>query len=385
MPLEIIEKDNAKINIDGQCASRFASVLQAFGENFRSLDELGAGLCVYHEGEKVVDIWGGYCDPERSKPWEQDTIVSMASVFKGMMSFCIHRLAYQGRISYDAPVAAYWPEFAQSGKSEVTVRQAISHHAALQFTDAAEPGDILHWDKYKGCVEQQAPEWEPGKKGVYHTFSIAPIIGGLVEAVTGQRIWDYFRAEIAEPLGVDYQLSLTEAEHQRLCPDYNTDAFQSQISIDPSVLQRFFKPVGDLSSLIGGKNVPIQGCPNLGSAGNARGVARIFAYASMGGTLDGIEFLSPDIIDEFTQEQWNHPCPIWGMNFRHALGLLLNQPDTYFGPNPNAFGTAGAGESFGMADRENKISIGYCLNSWYPDMAIGSRAKKLIDSVYTCI
>lgn len=93
--------------------------------------------------------------------------------------------------------------------------------------------------------------------------------------------------------------------------------------------------------------------------------------------------VSPQTIDLMTQSQWRSPCAVWGTPMNTALGLLINDPEFfYIDPNPNAFGTAGAGGSFGMADRENRLSMSYSVNRWWPALAPGDRERSLIDAAY---
>jgi len=83
------------------------------------------------DGEMVVDLWAGHADAAHTRPWERDTIVNVYSTTKGMTAICAHRLVDQGLLDLDAPVAKYWPEFAQAGKEELPVRYLLSHRAGL--------------------------------------------------------------------------------------------------------------------------------------------------------------------------------------------------------------------------------------------------------------
>ncbi len=382
--IETIGTPNGDIAIGGSCDPRYRKLYDAFAENFRSLNELGAAVALYKDGEKLVDLWGGYMDVDRRRAWTEHSIVSMASVVKGMMALGVHMLADQGKLDYDAPVADYWPEFAQNGKELVTVRQAISHHAAIHFIDAAEPGDYHRWERMVAAVAKQKPEWAPGTRGVYHTTSFIFILGKLIAAATGEMPWDWFRREVTEKLGVEYNLRCTAADIANFGPDIDTAHFVAGARMPQEVIRRFFAGMGDPALTLSPeerRQLPFQA-----TAGNARGVARLFSFCAMNGALDGIRIFSPKTIDLMTQVQWYAPCPVWGTPMRTAMGLLLNDPDFfYIGPNPNAFGTAGAGGSFGFADRENRMSMSYALNRWWPALALGNRARRLVDAAYTAI
>jgi CubicO group peptidase (beta-lactamase class C family) len=320
-------------------------------------------------------------DEERTRPWEEHSIVTTASAMKGMMALALHMLAEQGRLDYDAPVARYWPEFAQGGKENITVRQAISHHAAIHMNDHAQPGDYFRWDAMVAAIAKQTPEWEPGTRGVYHTISIIFILGKLIQCVTGEYPWDYFRREVTEKLGVEFHQRLTDAELPLFGVDFDTRYFIEQANLPPEVTARFFAGMGDIATALSSDEMSKIGY--LTSAGNARGLAKFFAFCAENGELDGVRIFSPRTIDLLSEPQWYEPCAVWGTPFHAALGVLVNDPEFfYIGPNPKAFGTAGAGGSFALADRENRLAMGYALNRWWPALALGDRARALVDAAY---
>ena len=164
-------------DVQGECAPEFSAVRDAFAENFESREELGASVCVYAEGRKVVDLWGGFEDAGRTAPWRKETIVNMMSVFKGVIALCVHMLAERGKLRLDEPVATYWPEFAQGGKAAITVKQLMSHQAGLIYPDHAPEGSYFDWDVMISALERQTPEWPPGSRGAYHSSTYV-FLGG---------------------------------------------------------------------------------------------------------------------------------------------------------------------------------------------------------------
>jgi CubicO group peptidase (beta-lactamase class C family) len=266
------------------------------------------------------------------------------------------------------------------------VRQAISHHAAIPFCDACKPGDFFRWDAFVAAIAKQKPEWQPGTRGCYHTLTIFPILGHLIESVSGQRPWDYFREQVTNRLGVDYHFRMQAAELARFSADVETEHFFKDAPAAPDVWARFMRPIGDYTRMADNLTPDeIAQLPFLMAGGNARGVARMFAFAAMNGELDGIRILSRRTIDLMTEPQWDEPCAVWGSPMKTALGLLCNNSFFYVGPNPKAFGTAGGGGSFGMADRENRLSVAYSLNRWWPALALGDRARALVDATYASL
>ena len=140
-------------DIHGDCDPRFSGVREALARNFTDHDEIGSAVTVYHDGQKVVDLWGGHMDAARSKPWCEDTLCIMYSIAKSMCATSVHILADRGLVDLEAPVAEYWPEFAQNGKADIKVRHVISHNCGVCFADATEAGDIYHYDRMIAALE----------------------------------------------------------------------------------------------------------------------------------------------------------------------------------------------------------------------------------------
>ena len=153
------------IQVEGGCHSDFSSVEETFRENFASRSELGAAVCVYKDGEKIVDLWGGHRDEARTQPWTEHTIVLMSSIAKSMSALSVHMLVDRGQVSLDEPVARYWPEFAQSGKENILLRHTISHQCGVIFCDAAKPGDFFDYPAQVAAIAVQEPAWPAGSQG----------------------------------------------------------------------------------------------------------------------------------------------------------------------------------------------------------------------------
>ena len=145
------------IPIHGHCADQFAPVRDAFVQNFAQRGEVGARVAIIRQGETVVDLWGGHTDQSCQQQWQDDTLVCTMSVSKGVVALCAHLLAARGLLDYDAPVVQYWPEFGAAGKSQITVRQAMSHQASLAIIDEAQPGDATDWETFTSKIAAQAP------------------------------------------------------------------------------------------------------------------------------------------------------------------------------------------------------------------------------------
>ncbi len=202
--------------VHGHCDERFAPVRAAFEENFRDRGELGAAVTVVADGETVVDLWGGHADAAGTRLWERDTLVNVWSTTKGPVALCAHILADRGLLDLDAPVAAYWPEFAAAGKEKVLVRHLLSHRAGL--SGLREPHSLAQLCDWRLTVERLAatePWWEPGTRSGYHALTYGFLVGEVVRRVSGLLPGAFLEREVTRPLGIDFTVGLPETEAGR--------------------------------------------------------------------------------------------------------------------------------------------------------------------------
>ena len=385
-----------RIEVKGQCDSRFSAVQKAFEENFASLGEVGASVAVYLDGKPVVDLWGGYADAARSRPWERDTIVNVYSATKGMTVICAHRLVDQGKLDMDAPVARYWPEFAQAGKGDMPVRYLLSHRAGLPAVKAPLPPEALFdWDAMTHALAAQEPWWAPGTQHGYHALTFGWLVGEVVRRISGRSLGTYFREEIAEPLGADFHIGFDAVHDARTAdmiaapppPPGETDLLQELMTKNPeSMIARAltnppWKPgVTDNTREWRGAEIP-------GANGhtNARALARIYGALALGGELDGVRILSLEAIERAIVEQSNGQDAVLGMVSRFGLGFSLNSETFPMGPNPHSFGHPGAGGSLGFADLDARIGFGYAMNQMRTEAGEDRRYERLTDALYSSL
>ena len=204
----------AKLRIEGSVSKQFEPVRQAFIENFTRRDELGGACCIYQDGEKVVDLWGGLRDRATGEPWREDTMVVVHSTTKGMAAM-VMALAHSRRwIDYEERVCSYWPEFAKNGKERITVRQLLAHQAGLfAFDEPVDREVIADLDRLARVMAQQRPAWEPGERQAYHAISLGFYEGELIRRVdpAHRSLGQVFDEEIAKPLGVEFYIRVPES------------------------------------------------------------------------------------------------------------------------------------------------------------------------------
>ena len=379
----------------GDCDPRFRRVRDAFAAQLARPEELGAALCVAIDGRTAVDLWGGHADAQRTRPWTGDTLVNLFSTTKGMVAICAHRLADQGKLDLDAPVARYWPEFAQADKGAIPVRWLLDHSAGLPAVEAPLPPDALFdWDAMTRAYAAQAPWWEPGTRHGYHALSFGWLVGEVVRRISGRSVGRYFRDEIAGPLDADLwigtppELDTRTAEIVSELPKPEDSGLLTELlaQAKPWALKAFLNPPPGAGG-INARAWRAAEIPAANGHGSARALARIYGALASGGTQDGVTLLSPAAIDRARAEQRHGPdnvLPI--LTTRYGLGFQLGTAAEPIGPNPRAFGHSGAGGSLGFADPEARISFGYAMNRMEMGLfLIGPRATALMNEVYASL
>jgi CubicO group peptidase (beta-lactamase class C family) len=368
--------------VDGHCDPRFASVREIFAASFASGEEIGAAIAFCLDGELVVDLWGGHLDPERTRPWRRDTIVNTYSTTKGMTALCAHQLVERGLLDLDAPVARYWPEFAQAGKEAIPVRWLLSHQAGLPAVRAPLPADAIYdWDVMTAALAAQAPWWEPGTRHGYHALTFGHLVGEVIRRASGQSVGSWFREHVAGPLGADYHIGLAAEHDARVSPLHGSLAAPSAPGGGalelPGPLGQFLKDMTDPTTMTGAAfaNPPGRAdrhntrawraaeIPAANGHGSAAALARIYGALARGGSLDGATLLAPESIERAREEQAFGPDAVLGsLPMRFGLGFMLRQDLMPISPSPNAFGHPGAGGSIGMADPDARVGFGYVMN-----------------------
>ncbi|MCB1693030.1 MAG: beta-lactamase family protein [Pseudomonadales bacterium] len=382
-----------EVEIHGDVAPGFEPVRQVFADLWKEI-EIGASVCVYHQGKKVVDLWGGYTDVGMSHPWQRDTLVNVYSTTKGLASAAVAALYDEGKLDYDAKVIEYWPEFGAEGKQDVTVAQLLSHQAGLCGVDTKlTVEDLYDWDKMVNLLAAQKPLWSLGKDAGYHAVTWGYLPGELVRRITGKTLGQYFREKIAGPLDADCYIGLPDSEMARVAtlngpnrarkkPKAPANTNMEMPKLYPiALLNPSISPFKDACSREWRK----AEIAAANAQANARGIATIYAALSMNGELNGVRILSKDAIDAATKlEVDNEIDLVTGRAMRRGRGFMLNTEGAY-GPSPNAFGHAGAGGSVGFADRDNQVAIGYAMNQMQADLDASPRSVLLGRAVYECI
>lgn len=381
-----------KINIQGFCTEQFKPVEQAFLKNFKDGLDIGACFAVTLDGKFVVDIWSGYKDASKTHPWEQNTIVNVWSTTKVMTALCTLILVDRNLLDLDAPVAKYWPEFAQEGKEKVLVRHLLSHTSGLSgFGKRIRINTLYNWERIIQILETQKPWWEAGTKCGYHLLTFGYLLGELVKRITGKTLGTFFRDEIVEFLDADFHIGLPEKNDVRVAdlipPTIDLSEFGK---IDPYSIafKSLTNPVIDPEYFVKQTKTRAWRAAEIPAAnghGNARSVAKITAVVACGGELNGVRLLSLNTIEKALEEQYYGIDLILNIPMRFGLGFGLRSKDMPIGPNERVLYWGGWGGSVSIMDLDAKLSIAYVMNKMSSGLTEDIRSSRLIEAVYNSI
>jgi CubicO group peptidase (beta-lactamase class C family) len=385
--------------VRGQVAPGFEEVRAEFERNFEERGEIGAAVSAYWRGEKVVDLWGGRRAPEGDAPWEEDTMVIVHSTTKGVSAMTLAVANARGWLDYDAPVARYWPEFAQGGKEAVTVRQLLGHEAGLVCLDEELTIDRLRdLDDVARVLARQKPAWTPGTRHGYHAMTIGLYMQELIRRVDPRHrtLGRFFREEIGAPLGVDFYIGLPPGiPGDRLATLllFSTGRALRALLTTPwtmllrvlwpwSLLRKSLSTLSDLDSN-DRRSLEVE-VPAGNGVGTARAIARLYSAFAEGGAELGV---GPETMARLTAEPTSGDTKdvVMGVPCYFSLGFLRPGPKVEFGSSRRAFGAPGAGGSFAFADPDARLGFAYVMNKMDFYMSDDPREKSLRDAVYRAI
>lgn len=373
--------------IHGFCDEKFTAVKESFLKNFKEDLEVGASFSATLNGKFVIDIWAGYANAAKTQFWERDTIVNVFSTTKIMTAICTLMLVDQGLLELDAPVAKYWPEFAQAGKEFLPVRYLLSHTAGLSGFDKTPRTKILYnWEKITNMLATQKPWWEPGTKSGYHLITFGYLLGELIRRITGKTVGTYFRENVAEPLKADFHIGLPEEHDYRVAelippPQISLDQLGD---IDPkSIAMRSLTSTAGVSvEATTTREWRAAEIPAANGHGNARSVAGITAVIACGGTLNDVHLLSLETIEKALEEQSYGTDLVLNVPIRFGLGFGLQSKDLPIGPNQRILYWGGWGGSVCIIDLDAKLSIAYVMNKMNPSLTEDLRSTRLVEALY---
>ena len=346
--------------VQGYTTDKFSSLREVFEEQLKNGEDVGASIAVYLRGELVADIWGGYADEQKTTPWERDTIVNVWSVTKTMTFLVALMLSDRGELDFHAPVAKYWPEFAQQGKGSIEVRHVMGHTSGLAGFDATlKPEDLADWDLCTRALAAQAPWWEPGTASGYHLVTQGYLIGEIVRRITDTSFAQFLKSEVTDVLGADFYVGLPESEESRVSLVIPGDGNVLE-GLDPhSIAYRsWMSPPIDFT-WPWHRWWRAAEIPASNGHGNARSVATVQSIVANKGEFNGKRFFSEKTGAQIFETQAHGVDLVLGIEANFGMGYGLASSVTPLGPHGCFW--AGLG-SLVIMDQDFGITIAYTPN-----------------------
>ncbi len=351
--------------VHGHCDPAFARVREAFADNFHVHDEIGASVAVFVDDRLVIDLFGGTARDQQ--PWTRDTLVDVFSVGKAMVALSLLVLVSRGQLRFTDRVADHWPEFAAAGKETVTVAQLMSHQAGVPGSREPMTQDILYdWNAITTRLAAETPWWEPGSAIGYHVNTLGFLGGELVRRISGVPFATFFDAEIAAPLGADFHFGI-DASQERRTADFHFVSASTTASPtrDDDSLARWVYANPPGASGFGVVNTHEWRAavhPSTNGHANARAIATVYRSVARGVEAGGSPLIPPTVIHDATHTLSEGHDLILDRKSKFGFGFQLTMPERPLGPGAHSFGHYGAGGSLGMADPDQRLAFGYCMN-----------------------
>lgn len=377
-------------NVQGDCRDDFTGVREALEKNLDSGADIGASAAVFLDGEPVVDLWGGFLDEARTRPWQRDTIINNFSTTKTMTALCALILADRGELDLHAPVARYWPEFAAAGKERVEVCHLLGHTSGLPgWAEKVTLEDIYDHEKSAALLARQAPWWEPGTAAGYHPITFGPLLGEVVRRITGKTLGTFFAEEVAGPLDADYHIGTGPEHDGRVAVMIQSSPFIEPSGKDTFLDRAMFNPFvsPQTSGTIGWRRTELGGS---NGHGNARSVAAVQSVLACGGEARGVRLLSAAGCERVFELQADGSdlvigYPIqWGMGYAVGSGLF----GSMFGSRLDGRRVAcwgGSGGSWVQNDLDARMTVAYVMNKHVEAGGFDERALSIVRAAYDCL
>ena len=373
-------------DLRGSCAPRFDAVREALQRNIDSGEELGASLVLDIDGERVIDLWGGFRDQARTVAWDEHTITNVWSSTKAVTGLAALVLVDRGELDVHAPVARYWPEFGAHGKQDVEVRHLLAHTSGVSgLEQPAVVEDLYDWDSAIARYAAQDPWWKPGAASGYHASNYGHLIGELVRRVTGIPLKRFVAEQIAGPLAADFQIGADEADWHRIAPVVPPPPSAAELSPNSVAAKTFTGPPisADHASTPAWRRADLGG---LNGHGNARSLARILSVVARGGEVDGVRLLRPQTIDLIFDEQARGVDLVLGVPLRWGIGFGLPQLDTLpWIPDERICFWGGWGGSMIVMDVGRRMTISYMMNRMAPGIIGSERSAAYGRAIYDVV
>ncbi len=372
--------------VDGTCTAPFLPLRELLEQNLAVGEDAGASVAVVHDGELVVDLWGGEARP--GVPWQRDTITQVWSVTKTMAALALLTLAEQGYVDLDAPVGKYWPEFGACGKDRVLVRQLLGHTSGVPgWSRQVSVADILDLEKSEALLAEQEPWYEPGSAPAYQIVCHGHLLDGVVRGATGRALADVLHEDVMAPLGGGFRLGVPAGELDRcadLLPPPPSNADYGALGPDHFLVRTALNPMlgTDVCNSDAWRRGAVGGA---GGHGNARGIAKAQALLSHDGEFAGVRLLSPGTVARVLEPQAEGTDLLLGVGVRYGMGFGLPMPAAPAIPNGRVCWWTGYGGAIVVNDLDTRTTFAYTPNKMADHMVASPRTDGYVRTAFACL
>lgn len=380
--------------VDGWADPAFRGVREVFEASFADGQNTGAAVAVFVGGRAVADLWGGLADARTGRPWLPGTPCVTYSCTKAVTATAALRVAQEAGVSWEDPVAAWWPEYATAGKEATTLADLLTHRAGLPAFDrpvtAAEAADPA---AMAALLARQSPVWEPGTGHGYHALTFGWLVGEFVRRHTGSAVGEYVRSHLGAELRIGVPPEVAGQAARVAFPPAGEQARTADPGpVDAAAAARLAQAYQDPASLlvratgnpVAAYNKPevlAGGWPASGLVTTARALARFYRDLAAG-TL-----LAPGLLRDAVREQVRGSDLVLVLESAFGLGYMLPSQNFVL-PGPArtaAFGHPGAGGAAGLGDIDNQVAIAFIPNLRRDWLAGDRRAYDLAAAVYDAL
>jgi CubicO group peptidase (beta-lactamase class C family) len=371
-----------------------ARFIDLFSESFEKLGEIGASICIWHQGSQVLTLADGHWDREKSVPWTAQTPVLIWSATKALASACLIHALNKNKIPLERRVVDFWPEYGQNGKAETTLLHVLSHQAG-QPALRDDSISVLDHSAVANQLALQEPFWIPGKAHGYHPRTYGFLVDELLRRITqGTNVGAYFRETFAGPLELDLWIGAPESILENIAPIYaprkarthnsEEDKFYESLASPGSLAsQSFSTPTGLRSpSLMNERKARMHSIPSFGGVATAESLAQFYYLFGSGEVVD------PAVVEQVSALQCSGEDQVLRIPTAFGAGFMKDPIEHHkkirslFGPSLTAFGQPGAGGSHGFFDPENKVAFAYVMNQMEPGLFPNQKSLRIVQEFY---
>ncbi len=353
------------MEVQGSVAAAFRPVREVLAEIVAGEPGTGASFAVWHDGDWVVDLWGGYADAGRTRAWRHDTLVMPYSVTKPFAALCVLTLAERGLVDLDAPMQRYWPDL----RAPASVRDVLCHRAGVVVLDEEAPEEAFYdWQLMCALLARQAPAWEPGTAQGESALFYGHLLGEVVRRVDGRSLGRFLREEVCSPHGLDFHIGLGDDELARVADLTGFDAaFRAAQEKGLELYRRgIANPPGARDPrVLNGERWRRAEVPAVNGHGTARAVAGLYVALVQG------RLLGPTLVEELRTGHGTAPDLVMGDEREWGLGVVLD---------PDGYGMGGVGGSFGWWSEVGQYAVAF-LTGHIGDHERGDRLESAVREV----